>query len=109
LLLEPVLELTGVTKGRKFAVPNQSPGSSVSLRPLRFTSVVLGQAMGNVYGDALVEAQPSFRPEYVYVVGFGIRASQLLLLKSKKAEDMILGLPSKVVAGVGFEPTTFRL
>jgi hypothetical protein len=69
----------------------------------RFTAVVLGETLGHVFCDANVEALANRRPHHIAYVWLAQIQS-----RQREGRGKCLGL-RKLVAGVGFEPTTFRL
>ena len=87
MALKLVLAFTGFGEGKEVAGPEEPP-RAFSFRPTRDTGVVFIKSTGNVIGEADV-----------------VFSSDVL----EHVNLIVQGEPGGLVAGVGFEPTTFRL
>ena len=93
LTLEKVLELARIRDGHRFAGPSEYPGS-LAFSPFRDARVMLDEPIRHIFRDADVE----------FTLGILNHVDTIHGIRSSNSNSR-----KKLVAGVGFEPTTFRL
>ena len=96
LAFEAVFEFTGVAEGKRTALPGEMPGTIFG-GPFGFAGVVLSEAKHDIGGETEI-ALPAVVAKFVDAIHGGTKNPV------GEGPDRV-----KLGAGVGFEPTTFRL